>query len=80
MSLVFSELGCVPDIYSLIEWSNWLTPWILPRRYDTVFYLACLDTKPKVSADMSETAETIVSTIDINFCALYLPCSLCAFY
>lgn len=53
------ELGCVPDIYSLIEWSNWLTPWILPRRYDTVFYLACLDTKPKVSADMSETAETI---------------------
>ena len=74
----YSELECVPDIYSLIEWSNWLTPWRSPRRYDTIFYLVCLDEKPKMSADRSEITETIVSTIiifSLYISALQLLCT-----
>jgi nucleoside diphosphate-linked moiety X motif protein 19 len=51
-----SELNCVPDVSSLIEWSNWLTPFNSPRRYDTIFYLACLNTKPPCFPDSSEVS------------------------
>ena len=41
------ELELCPDIWNLIEWSAWLTPLGLKnqkgRRYDTVFYLHCMD-------------------------------------
>lgn len=41
---------CVPDIWGLHEWSNWLTPIckvVQPsRRYDTIFYKAALSTLP----------------------------------
>nr|XP_026693998.1 nucleoside diphosphate-linked moiety X motif 19-like isoform X3 [Ciona intestinalis] len=40
----------VPDIWALHEWSNWLTPTFMPKknskRYDTVFYKACLKSPP----------------------------------
>ncbi|KAI8491187.1 Nucleoside diphosphate-linked moiety X motif 19, mitochondrial [Branchiostoma belcheri] len=37
----------VPDVWSLHEWSNWLTPTSFRnRRYDTVFYMCCLDNIP----------------------------------
>ncbi|KAH3774262.1 acyl-coenzyme A diphosphatase NUDT19-like [Dreissena polymorpha] len=42
------ELGIVPDVWSLYEWSNWLTP-VLPgsgRRYDTAFFTCVLDYIP----------------------------------
>ncbi|KAM4614265.1 acyl-coenzyme A diphosphatase NUDT19 isoform 1-T2 [Discoglossus pictus] len=52
------ELRCVPDIWALHEWGNWLTP-VLPkvgngRRYDTAFYICCLSKKPLVSDDQKE--------------------------
>ncbi|XP_027676908.2 nucleoside diphosphate-linked moiety X motif 19 isoform X1 [Chelonia mydas] len=43
-------LRCVPNIWALHEWGNWLTP--VPRagrgdrRYDTAFYLCCLEERP----------------------------------
>ncbi|XP_040427244.1 nucleoside diphosphate-linked moiety X motif 19 isoform X2 [Cygnus olor] len=44
------HLGCVPNIWALHEWSNWLTPVGRAgpggRRYDTAFYLCCLDERP----------------------------------
>ncbi|XP_062442421.1 acyl-coenzyme A diphosphatase NUDT19 [Rhea pennata] len=44
------HLGCVPNIWALQEWSNWLTPVGRAgrggRRYDTAFYLCCLEARP----------------------------------
>lgn len=41
------DLQILPDVWSLFDWSNWLTPTHMPdvssgRRFDTMFYLACL--------------------------------------
>jgi len=59
---VAREIRCVPDIWSLIEWSNWLTPENISRRYDTIFYLCCLEGKPSPTFNPSEVskAEVIV--------------------
>jgi nucleoside diphosphate-linked moiety X motif protein 19 len=41
------ELCIVPDVWGLIEWSDWLTPCFLPppgKRFDTVFFLCATDT------------------------------------
>ena len=56
----YRELQCVPDVWSLIEWSNWLTPENLHRRYDTVFYLCCVEEKQEPSADYEEISSTQV--------------------
>ena len=60
---LYRELGCVPDIYSLIELSNHITPWNSKRRYDTIFYLACLERKPKASPDSSEIIKISVRPV-----------------
>ncbi|KAM6409250.1 acyl-coenzyme A diphosphatase NUDT19 [Rhynochetos jubatus] len=48
------HLGCVPNIWALQEWSNWLTPVGRAgrggRRYDTAFYLCCLEKRPPHTA------------------------------
>ena len=58
--VLFRELECVPDVFSLIEWSNWLTPSNYFRRYDTVFYMCCMDNKPLAISDEIEVAKTEV--------------------
>ncbi|KAL4235192.1 Nucleoside diphosphate-linked moiety X motif 19 [Mactra antiquata] len=60
------ELDLVPDIWSLYEWSNWLTP-LIPyiqtkelksgKRYDTAFYLCVLDYIPHAVHCDKETSE-----------------------
>lgn len=50
------EFDCVPDIWSLIEWSNWLTPRNYHRRYDTVFYFCCPTQKPLTYPDITEVS------------------------
>lgn len=58
------EESSVPDIWSLAEWSNWLTPSdITKRRYDTIFYIACLDQLPEALEDTTEIVQTKVRTI-----------------
>lgn len=47
-----TEMNCVPDVWSLHEWSNWLTPPVIPKRFDTVFYVTTLDHSDDISADM----------------------------
>ncbi len=58
------EFRVAPNIWSLYEWSNWLTPAVRqvegpterPRRFDTMFFACCLPEKPqKVEADSGET-------------------------
>lgn len=45
---------CYPDLWTLREWSNWLTPTSLKRRYDTAFYLACMSTIPQAEYETAE--------------------------
>lgn len=44
-----------PDIWSLYEWWDWLTPKSVGhRRFDTMFYVCCLDKQPNVVVDNKE--------------------------
>ncbi|XP_038052563.1 nucleoside diphosphate-linked moiety X motif 19-like isoform X2 [Patiria miniata] len=52
------ELRSLPDVWSLAEWSDWLTPSDMRRkRYDTMFYLCCMDTQPSALHDDKETIQ-----------------------
>lgn len=47
-----------PDIWSLYEWSDWLTPEHMgPKRYDTIFYISVLEAIPDVKIDGKEITE-----------------------
>ncbi|RWS17011.1 Nucleoside diphosphate-linked moiety X motif 19-like protein, partial [Dinothrombium tinctorium] len=49
------EIGVCPDIWSLFEWWNWLTPESLGhKRFDTIFYICCLDEIPQTQIDGKE--------------------------
>lgn len=54
------EFDCVPDVWSLIEWSNWLTPRKYTRRYDTLFFMCYSEQKPDTLPDRVEVTETKV--------------------
>ncbi|KAM6324750.1 acyl-coenzyme A diphosphatase NUDT19 [Podargus strigoides] len=61
------HLGCVPNIWALQEWSNWLTPVGKAgrggRRYDTAFYLCCLQQRPpRTSQDDQEVTAFLWSS------------------
>ncbi|XP_077983447.1 acyl-coenzyme A diphosphatase NUDT19-like [Glandiceps talaboti] len=52
------SLHCVPDLWSLSEWSDWLTPSDLqPRRYDTAFFICCIDGAPTALIDDKEVVD-----------------------
>lgn len=49
------KLKCYPDLWSLHEWSNWLTPtYFTTKRYDTIFYIACIPLIPYSNYDTIE--------------------------
>ncbi|XP_066513964.1 acyl-coenzyme A diphosphatase NUDT19-like [Hoplias malabaricus] len=51
------ELRCLPNIWALHEWGNWLTPvgvYEKQRRYDTAFYMCCLKETPDTVQDQKE--------------------------
>lgn len=56
------ELRIVPDVWSLYEWSNWLTPLGLQsnRRYDTAFFVCCVGGRPHAAEDEGETVHAQV--------------------
>ncbi|XP_078660238.1 acyl-coenzyme A diphosphatase NUDT19-like isoform X3 [Branchiostoma floridae x Branchiostoma belcheri] len=64
-----NECRCVPDVWSLHEWSNWLTPTIpaMPnrRRYDTAFFICCLDHIPPAARDDREIVKA-QSLVDLH--------------
>ncbi|XP_041059599.1 nucleoside diphosphate-linked moiety X motif 19-like [Carcharodon carcharias] len=52
------ELNCIPNIWALKEWSNWLTPTFLGgKRFDTVFFICCLQEIPFTLHDGYETVQ-----------------------
>lgn len=49
------SFNCYPDLWSLHEWSNWLTPtYFVGKRFDTAFYLACISSTPRTVYDVTE--------------------------
>jgi len=54
---LFRDYDLVPDVWALKEWWNWLTP-ATPghKRFDTIFYVACLDSRPAVNSDGNEVS------------------------
>ena len=52
------HIGLCPDIWSLREWWNWLTPEaITPKRFDTMFYMCCLESIPAIFPDENEVSK-----------------------
>ena len=60
-------LRCVPDVWGLHEWSDWLTPTEMfikhSKRYDTVFYKASLTDIPKCLNENDHEVTHIVVSI-----------------
>lgn len=60
------ELHCMPNIWALHEWSNWLTPVtgrsVMSRRYDTAFFMCCLQDQPHTLDDQKEVTSFQWST------------------
>ncbi|XP_033330288.2 acyl-coenzyme A diphosphatase NUDT19 isoform X1 [Megalopta genalis] len=53
------NFGCYPDLWSLYEWSNWLTPTCYrSSRFDTVFYMACMQEPPETVCEASEIEDS----------------------
>lgn len=49
------QLNVFPDIFSLYEWSAWLTPtFFSARRFETAFFLCTLDEQPPVTPEVNE--------------------------
>lgn len=48
------QFKCYPDLWSLHEWSNWLTPTYFSKRFDAIFYLACLPMMPYTNYEATE--------------------------
>uniref|UniRef100_UPI00358F3AB2 acyl-coenzyme A diphosphatase NUDT19 isoform X1 n=1 Tax=Myxine glutinosa TaxID=7769 RepID=UPI00358F3AB2 len=76
-----TTLNCVPDIWALHEWSDWLTPAyypVSPNRYDTVFFITCLKNLPSAVQDNTETflVEWLLPTVALSrfeSASLWLP-------
>ncbi len=56
------SLNCVPDLWALHPWSNWLTPTVFkPRqRFDTMIYITLLPKMARVVIDGSEAVSAQV--------------------
>lgn len=54
---LFQVLNLIPDLKSLHAWWNWLTPpTVGHKRFDTMFYIICLDSIPQYRSDESEVS------------------------
>lgn len=51
------ELDVVPDLWSLHEWSAWRTPSTFQKRFETVFFLAALASRPQVLMESNEVKD-----------------------
>ncbi|XP_011198554.1 acyl-coenzyme A diphosphatase NUDT19 [Bactrocera dorsalis] len=49
-------LEVVPDLWSLFEWTAWLTPITFKKRFETGFYLVAMENIPDVILESNEAA------------------------
>jgi nucleoside diphosphate-linked moiety X motif protein 19 len=64
---MFLEYNLTPDIFSLHDWSSWLTPVHEKNRFDTMFFTCFLNEKPnaasfEVNLDESQKLEVFFQT------------------
>ncbi|XP_041375860.1 nucleoside diphosphate-linked moiety X motif 19-like [Gigantopelta aegis] len=66
------DLNIVPDVWSLYEWCNWLTPVINPvhlskhrRRFDTAFFACCISGSSHAVEDQRETVYSLWSSPEL---------------
>lgn len=61
LCILYKSLDLVPDLWSLKEWSCWLTPTDLheqgKRRFDTLFYTTSLESIPDILLDNQEVTD-----------------------
>ena len=57
---MYRELQAVPDVWSLYEWNNWFTPPGFGKRFDTAFFLCCMEHMEHVSEDAKEVSKAFV--------------------
>lgn len=71
------ELECLPNIWALYEWGNWLTPVggsLKQRRYDTAFYICCLKDIPDTLQDQKEIElYKVTACVSIHFSTCPFP-------
>lgn len=62
------ELQVLPNIWALHEWSNWLTPEARygSRRFDTAFFICCLQETPHTFQDEKEIVRFQVVAMRYN--------------
>ncbi|KAH8274167.1 hypothetical protein KR044_013335, partial [Drosophila immigrans] len=53
------ELKVVPDLWALQEWSAWASPAILKKGYETAFFMAFVNTQPRLHVEPSEVKECL---------------------
>lgn len=63
------KLDCYPDLWALHEWRNWLTPSTMPKRFNTMFYLACIPFIPYAEYEASEMEDLKWETLE-NLCSM----------
>ena len=51
------EAGIEIDPAELVPYSRWITPWVVPIRFDTMFFLALAPAHSPPSPDGSETVD-----------------------
>jgi len=51
---LFRDGRYIPDVFSLIEWTMWLTPSFVSRRFFTMFYICFVETVLNQSEDNAE--------------------------
>lgn len=53
------QLKVVPDLWSLYEWSVWLTPASDKKRFEAAFYLVAMNDKPNLICEKDEVTEVM---------------------
>lgn len=61
--LLCRDLNALPDVWSLYEWSNWVTPKPSPKRFDTAFFVCCTEGEIDAKHDQSETTDLYVRSV-----------------
>jgi 8-oxo-dGTP pyrophosphatase MutT (NUDIX family) len=54
---LMEEAGIEVDAAELVPYSRWITPWVVPIRFDTLFYLALAPAHSPPKVDGSETVD-----------------------
>lgn len=59
-----SQLEIYPDVWSLQNWSNWMTPPVVPTRFNTMFFISTFHQMPDVHKEEKEIQNIQVTKND----------------